>query len=52
MQFLSPSHRKGVIKLERLQKRFASMSLGLVGLSYRERLGRHELWSVGYCGVT
>eukprot|EP00061_Rhincodon_typus_P005649 g25423.t1 len=46
IQFWSPCYRKDVIKLERVQKRFTSMLLGLEGLSYRERLNRLGLFSL------
>ena len=38
VQFWSPYYRKGIIKLERVQKTFTRMLPGLDGLSYKERL--------------
>ena len=40
MQFWSLYYRKDFIQLERVQKRFTRMLLGLHGLSYKERLDR------------
>ena len=37
---------KDIIKLERVQKRFTRMLLGLDGLSYKERLNRLGLFSL------
>eukprot|EP00061_Rhincodon_typus_P014564 g41652.t1 len=37
---------KNIIKLERVQKRFTKMLLGLEGLSYKERLDRMGLFSL------
>eukprot|EP00061_Rhincodon_typus_P011492 g36540.t1 len=44
--FWCPCHRKDVVKLERVQKRFRKMLSGLEGLSYRERLNRLGLFSL------
>eukprot|EP00061_Rhincodon_typus_P012167 g37735.t1 len=44
VQFWSPSYRKDIIKLERVQKRFTSMLLVMEGLSYKERLDRLRLF--------
>ncbi|MBB6707133.1 reverse transcriptase family protein [Proteus mirabilis] len=46
VQFWSPSYRKDVVKLERVQKRFTRMLPGLEDLSYRERLNRLGLFSL------
>eukprot|EP00061_Rhincodon_typus_P005605 g25314.t1 len=45
VQFWLPSYRKGIIKLERVQKRFTRMLPGLEGLSYKEKLDRLGLFS-------
>eukprot|EP00061_Rhincodon_typus_P003156 g19420.t1 len=45
-QVLSPSYRKDVVKLERVQKRFMRMLSKLKGSSYRERLNRLGLFSL------
>eukprot|EP00061_Rhincodon_typus_P009304 g32711.t1 len=45
-QFWSPSYRKDIIKLERLQKRFTRMLPGMEGLSYNVRLDRLGLLSL------
>ena len=46
VQFWSPYYRKGIIKLERVQKRFIRMLPGLESLSYKERLNRLGLFSL------
>lgn len=46
VQFWSPHDRKHMNKLERVQKTFTRMVLGLVGLSNRETLGRLGLFSL------
>eukprot|EP00061_Rhincodon_typus_P004396 g22466.t1 len=46
VQFWSPYYLKDIIKLERVQKRFIRMLLGMEGLSYKERLDRLELFSL------
>ena len=46
VQFWSPYYRRDIIKLERMQKRFTSMLLGLDGLSYKERLDKLGLFSL------
>eukprot|EP00061_Rhincodon_typus_P007985 g30186.t1 len=45
-QFWSPSYRKNIIKLERVQKRFTKMLSGMGGSSYKERLDRLGLSSL------
>ena len=47
VQFWSPYYRKDIIQLERVQKRFTRMLPGLDGLSYKERLDRLGLFSLG-----
>ena len=46
VQFWSPSYRKDVNKVERVQRRFTRMLPGLEKLSYRERLNRLGLYSL------
>eukprot|EP00061_Rhincodon_typus_P017246 g45856.t1 len=46
MQFWSPCYRKDVVKLEKVEKSFTRMLLGLKGLNQRERLNRLELFSL------
>jgi len=46
VQFWSPSYRKDVNKIERVQRRFTRMLPGLEKLSYRERLNRLGLYSL------
>eukprot|EP00061_Rhincodon_typus_P004189 g21957.t1 len=43
IQFWLPCCRKNIIKLERVQKRFMRMLLGLEVLSYKDRLGHFSL---------
>eukprot|EP00061_Rhincodon_typus_P005166 g24374.t1 len=45
-QFWLSSYRKVIIKLERVQKRFTRMLLGMEGLSYKERLDRLGFFSL------
>lgn len=47
MQFWSPSYRKNIIKMERVQMSFARLLLVLEGLSYKwlDRLGYFSLES-------
>lgn len=46
VQFLSLTYRKGVIKLESVQRKCMWMLPRLEGLSYTERFGRLGLYSV------
>ena len=46
VQFWSPSYRKDVNKIERVQRRFTRIVPGLKKLSYRERLNRLGLYSL------
>eukprot|EP00061_Rhincodon_typus_P004937 g23769.t1 len=46
VQFRLPSYKKGIIKLERVQKRFIRTLLGMEALSYKERLVRLGLLSL------
>eukprot|EP00061_Rhincodon_typus_P013487 g39888.t1 len=46
VQLWSPCYRKDTIKLERVQKRFTRMVLGMEGLSCKERLDRMGLFSL------
>ena len=46
---VTSSYKKDIMKLERVQKRFTRMLLGLDGLSYKERLDRLGLFSLE-CG--
>eukprot|EP00061_Rhincodon_typus_P015703 g43524.t1 len=46
IQFWSPCYRKDFIKLERVQKKFDRMLLGMEGLIYKERLDRLGLFSL------
>eukprot|EP00061_Rhincodon_typus_P002072 g16543.t1 len=48
VQFWTPSYRKITIKLERIQKKFTRMLLDMEGLSYKERLDRLGLLSLGH----
>eukprot|EP00061_Rhincodon_typus_P013636 g40142.t1 len=46
VQFWSPYCRKDIIKLERVQKKFTMMLLGMEGLGYKEMLDRLGLPSL------
>ncbi|XP_059843914.1 P-selectin glycoprotein ligand 1 isoform X2 [Hypanus sabinus] len=46
MQFWSPNYWKDINKVERVQRRFTRMLLGLEKMSYRERLNRLGLYSL------
>ena len=46
VQFWSPNYRKDINKVERVQRRFTRMLLGLEKLNYKERLNRLELYSL------
>eukprot|EP00061_Rhincodon_typus_P017155 g45723.t1 len=48
VQFWSPCYGKDIIKLERVQKRFARILPGKEGLSYKERLDRLGPFSLEY----
>eukprot|EP00061_Rhincodon_typus_P003151 g19407.t1 len=46
VQFCSSRFGKDIIKLEKVQKRFTKMLLGIEGLSYKEKLDRLGLYSL------
>eukprot|EP00061_Rhincodon_typus_P011284 g36189.t1 len=46
VQFWSSCYRKDIIKLERVQKRFTRMLLGMESLGYKERLDSLGLFSL------